>query len=164
MERYGVECSLQSETVRQKARNTNLKKYGVEYPNQNAEVMDKTSRNAYKAKEYVFPSGKIVKIQGYEFLALNYLLHTEHIPEDDIMVGAKHVPTIWYTDLLQKRHRHYVDIFIPSQNRCIEVKSTWTIDQQQDNIFLKQIAGKEIGFAYEILVYNVAHELVAVYH
>ena len=161
--KYGSENVFGSDQIKEKIRNTNMIKYGVEYPNQNAEVMDKTSKNAYKVKEYVFPSGTTVKTQGYEFLALNYLLNTEHIPEEDIVVGAKCVPKIWYTDLLQKRHRHYVDIFIPSQNRCIEIKSTWTAEKKEDSIFLKQNAGKEMGFAYEIWVYNIAHELVAVY-
>ena len=53
-----------------------------------------------------------------------------------------------------KKHRHYVDIFIPSQNKCIEVKSTWTASKKKDNIFLKQNAGKELGYLYEIWVYD----------
>ena len=53
-----------------------------------------------------------------------------------------------YTDANNKKHRHYVDIYIPSQNRCIEVKSTWTLTK--DNVFLKQEAGKKLGYKYEI--------------
>jgi hypothetical protein len=53
-----------------------------------------------------------------------------------------------------KKHRHYVDIFIKSQNRCIEIKSVWTAQKKKDNIFLKQNAGKELGYKYEIWVYN----------
>ena len=29
------------------------------------------------------------------------------------------------------KHRHFVDIFIPSQNKCIEVKSTWTAEKRR---------------------------------
>ena len=47
-----------------------------------------------------------------------------------------------------------MDIFIPYQNRCIEVKSTWTAEKKKDNIFLKQQAGKELGYNYEIWVYD----------
>ena len=54
----------------------------------------------------------------------------------------------------KKKHRHYVDIFIPSQNRCIEVKSTWTAEKKKDCIFLKQQSGKKLGYEYEIWVYN----------
>ncbi len=47
-----------------------------------------------------------------------------------------------------KNHRHYVDIFIPTQNRCIEVKSTWTAKLNEHNIYLKQNAAKELGYKY----------------
>ena len=47
-----------------------------------------------------------------------------------MVTGCKNVPTIWYIDIDididGKKRRHFVDIFIPNQNRCIEVKSTWT--------------------------------------
>jgi len=116
--------------------------------------MEKTSKNAYKLKEYVYPSGKSVRVQGTEPLALNELIQNELVNEDDIHVGAKNVPTIWYNDESGKKHRHYVDIFIKSQNRCIEVKSTWTAEKKKDNIFLKQNAAKQLGYKYEIWVYN----------
>ncbi len=35
---------------------------------------------------------------------------------------SPNVPTIWYIGNDGKNHRHYVDIFIPTENRCIEVK------------------------------------------
>jgi hypothetical protein len=35
---------------------------------------------------------------------------------------------------------------------CIEVKSSWTL--QKTNVFLKQNAGKELGYNYEIWVYD----------
>lgn len=46
------------------------------------------------------------------------------------------------------------DIFIPSQNRCIEVKSDWTYNIKSNNIELKQQATKELGYKYEIWIYN----------
>jgi hypothetical protein len=49
-------------------------------------------------------------------------------------------------------HRHFVDIFIPSKNLCIEVKSSWTM--QKPNVFFKQTSGKLLGYAYEIWVYD----------
>jgi len=114
--------------------------------------MDKISKKSYSKKEFIFPSGKIELIQGYEHFALNELLHLENIEEDEILVGAKNVPKIWYKDETDKLHRHYVDIFIPSKNLCIEVKSTWTM--KKTNVFLKQSAGKELGYNYEIWVYD----------
>jgi hypothetical protein len=111
-------------------------------------------------KEYIFPSGKIVKVQGTESYALDFLVKNELIDENDIVVGAKNVPTIWYYDKIGKKHRHYVDIFIPSQNLCIECKSTWTFNKKEDNIFLKQEAGKKLGYNYEIWVYDGKGKIV----
>ena len=64
------------------------------------------------------------------------------------------MPIIWYNDETGKKHRHYVDIYIPSQNRCIEIKSIWTAKKNKHNIFLKLNAAKELGYKYEIWVYD----------
>ena len=42
----------------------------------------------------------------------------------------------------------------PSQNKCIEVKSTWTFKKQKEIVLLKKIAAKELGYLYEIWVYD----------
>jgi hypothetical protein len=68
-----------------------------------------------------------------------------NISEDDIVVGIKNVPEIWYYDIKTKKHRHFVDIFITSQNRCVEVKSTYTKKINLQNVFLKQEAAKNLG-------------------
>ena len=122
--------------------------------------MEKASKNAYKPKDFLFPSGRIARIQGYEAFALNELLQNENIDEEDIVLGCKNVPVIWYYDDLLKKHRHYVDIYIPSQKRCIEVKSTWTASKKKDNIWLKQKFGKELGYIYEIWIYDAKGVLV----
>ena len=154
LEKYGVESFLKTKEFKDKTKKTCLEKYGIEYSSQNEEIMEKCSKNAYKLKEYKFPSGRIDKVQGYENYALDELIINEKINEIDINIGCKNVPTIWYNDENGKKHRHYVDIFIPSQNKCIEVKSTWTAEKKKDNIFLKQNAAKELGYKYEIWVYN----------
>ena len=116
--------------------------------------MEKMNKNSYKSKEYVFPSGKIINIQGYENYALNDLLEKENINESNIVTGCINVPLIWYIDKSGKKHRHYVDIYIPLQKRCIEVKSLWTLKKQKEIVFLKQTAAKEIGYLYEIWIYD----------
>lgn len=47
-----------------------------------------------------------------------------------------------------------------SQNRCIEVKSTWTAKLNNHTIFLKQDAAKKLGYIYEIWIYNTKGEIV----
>ena len=121
---------------------------------QNPEIAEKTSKKCYNPKTFVFPSGKNITCQGYEPFALQNLLEIYNINEDDIITGCKNVPSIWYNDESGKKHRHYVDIFLPSENKCIEVKSTWTLQKVSSNIFEKQNAAKELGYNYEIWVYD----------
>jgi hypothetical protein len=162
LEKYGCEYYLQTFDKSIKSKKTCLEKYGCEYPSQNIEIMDKCSKNAYKLKNYILPSGNILKIQGYENYALDEILQNS-ILEEDIINGCLNVPEIWYEDEIQKKHRHYVDIFIPSQHKMIEVKSTWTAEKKKDNIFLKQKACKNLGYLYEIWVYNNKGEKVKCY-
>jgi hypothetical protein len=126
----------------------------VEHCQQNSEVSEKTSKNAYKSKEYTFPSGKIIRVQGYEPFGINELINTEKISEDDIITNRSEVPIIWYKDTDEKEHRYFVDIYIPSQKRCIEVKSTWTMEKKRDSVFEKQQAMKDAGYECEIWVFN----------
>lgn len=162
IKRYGVNHQMLLDETKNKIRQTCIKKYGVENPQQNPEIAEKASKNSYRKKIYILPSGKEIICQGYEPLALDKLVKEENLLEDDIITGCKNMPTIWYKDKQDKKHRHYVDIFIPSQNRCIEVKSTWTAEKKKDNIYLKQEAAKQLGYKYEIWIYNAKKELVEV--
>jgi hypothetical protein len=123
--------------------------------------MEKITKKSYCKKEFIFPSGKIELVQGYENFALNELLYLDNIEENDIIIGAKNVPKIWYKDDNDKLHRHFVDIFIPSKNLCIEVKSSWTV--KKSGVFLKQDAGKELGYNYEIWVYDCKGKKIQCY-
>jgi hypothetical protein len=161
LQKFGVEYPMQSEEIREKAKQTCLERFGVEHAMQNAEVAEKSSKKSYSHKVYTFPSGKEINVQGYEPFALDELIQT--LSEDDIITGCSNVPNIAYTHDEGKQHKHFPDIFIPSQNKCIEVKSTWTAEKKKDIIFLKQNAGKQLGYNYEIWVYNGKGEKVNCY-
>jgi hypothetical protein len=163
MEKFGVENPHKSQEVKDKTKETNIERYGFEYPAQNPKIAEKASKNAYKSKDYIFPSGRIVRIQGYENLMLDELLQKENMTENDIIVSRKDVPDIWYKDENGKEHRYFVDCYIPSQQRCIEVKSTWTAEKKKDCIFLKQNAVKDAGYKCEIWIYNSKGEKVQTY-
>jgi hypothetical protein len=152
--KYGFEYPLQREEIKEKIKETNFEKYGVGHPSQCPEIYEKQNKNSYYLKDYILPSGNIIKIQGYEHFALDELCKKENNNENDIITGSKNVPTIWYNDINNKKRRHFVDIFIKSKNKCIEVKSTWTFTTQKDIIFLKQNAAKQLGYLYEIWVYD----------
>jgi hypothetical protein len=153
LERYGAVCVLSLDEFKEKSRQTNLRKYGAIHHLQNAEYAEKHLKAAYKTKQYTMPSGKTISYQGYENFGLDELLLVEKIDESDITTNRTEVPEIWYADKNGKRRRHFVDIYIKSQNRCIEIKSTWT-NQEKNNVFDKQKAAHELGYIYDIWIYT----------
>ena len=144
----GCENFFQSNDIKEKIKNTNIKKYGVEYCAQNVEIANKMLSTGIRFKDYIFPSGRIEKIQGYENIALDELINIEPVNENDIIVGCKNVPTIWYTTNDGVKHRHYVDIFIPIQNRCIEVKGEWFYIRDKHILKLKKQEAEKLGYKY----------------
>jgi hypothetical protein len=153
IKKYGVKHFSQTEEFKNKVIQTNLKKYGVQHHSQNAEVSEVMLKSAYNIKQYTFPSGKIISYQGYENFAFDDLLNIENVLEDDIFTNRTEVPELWYTDKSNKLRRHFVDIYIKSQNRCIEVKSTWT-NQEKNNVLEKKQSAINLGYNYEIWIYN----------
>jgi hypothetical protein len=151
IERYGVDNPNKTPEIREKIKQTNLDRYGVEHPSQNKEIQEKTQKNAKKYKEYKMPSGTIIKVQGYEPFALDELIKIYE--ETDIVTNRKDIPRISYT--VEDKHKYYFpDIYIPSENKIIEVKSTWTYNCKEDNVQAKAEATKEAGYEYEIWIYN----------
>jgi hypothetical protein len=158
IKRYGSENPFQSKICMDKSKQTCIKRYGYEHATQNPEIAEKASKNSYRTKDYVLPSGAVKYVQGYEPFALDELLLT--FDEDEILTGATNVPKIDYTGADGKAHTHMPDIYIPFINTLIEVKSTWTAKKKDDSIFLKQAAAKSHGYNYEIWVYNAKGQKV----
>jgi len=151
---FGVEHPLKSDLIKEKIKKTNLLKYGVEYPIQNPEIMEKYVKTSHNRKKYIFPSGRVELVQGYEPFALNDLIINEKIDESDIIVGVKNVPEIKFIGEDKKIHRYYVDIYIPSQNKCIEVKSEYTYNDNKITNLLKESAAKDLGYNFEFWIYD----------
>ena len=133
-EKYGVDNISQLEEIKQKVKETNNKKFGVDYPAQNAYIMEKTIKKCYSYKEVISPSGKVLKMQGYEPFAYRDLITKYN--EDEIIIKRTEVPEIWWTDEQGKKHRYYVDFYIPKDKLMIEVKSprTYNKDYQKGKI------------------------------
>lgn len=154
LEKYGKDNYFKTDEFKIKLKEINNEKYGVDYAMQNAEVANKSSKNSYLSKEYTFPSGNKINVQGYECFALDKLIKEEKINEADILTSRIDVPEIWYCDELNHRHRHFVDIYVKSQKRCIEVKSEWTFNKNKEKVLLKQKSAKDLGYKYDIWIFN----------
>jgi hypothetical protein len=60
-----------------------------------------------------------------------------------------------------KKNRYFVDCLIKSENKCIEVKSTWTV--KKENVFLKHQSTKDAGYKCEIWVYDGKGNIIEKY-
>ena len=148
---FGVDNPNKLPEIRDKIKKTCLERYGVEHAAQCPEVMEKTQKNAKKYKPYTMPSGEIRQIQGYENYALDELVKT--YTEEDIITDRKNIPRISYT-ANEKTRYYFPDIYIPSINKIIEVKSTWTYKCKLDYINEKAEATRQAGYEYETWIYN----------
>ncbi len=183
IERYGVSNPLKSSEIREKAMVTYFEKHGYAYPMQNPEVKEKIAqtmierygvrhgmhhpeiyarvvKNAFKLKEYVMPSGRIIHCQGYEPFAYDILL--QNYSEEEILCEVDiiaRLPAFWYEHNGVKR-RYYPDIFIESTCTIIEVKSEWTYSCKTDIVMIKRQAVIDAGFECEIWIINEHGKLI----
>lgn len=153
----GTDWYVQSEDFKEKFKKTMISKYGVEQVMHYTPSFEKSMDTSYKKKLYVFPSGRIEKIQGYEGFAINDLLDSGY-PEDDIVVSnkaiEKHTGNIWYMDSENKRRKYYPDIYIVSENRIIEVKSDYTYDSAYSINIRKRKSCLDLGIVFEFWIYD----------
>jgi hypothetical protein len=152
--KYGCINPLENIVIKEKMKQTNLKKYGYENAMYNSMIAERAGKNAYKSYDYIFPSGNKIRIQGYENFGIDYLLTVKKYTEEQIVTGRLRTPSLWWVDDNDKRHRHYVDIFLPHKNKCIEIKSTRTFELHKENNLLKMANAILAGFDYEIWVFD----------
>lgn len=132
--------------------------YGVEYPSQNPEILEKILRTSFSTKPFTFPSGRTENVQGYENICINYLLK-KGINEENIVVGSKNVPRVKYS--FEGKNRYYFpDIFIANKNRLIEVKSDYTYRKDKEKNLAKWAAASKTGYKFEVYIYNTKKNLL----
>ena len=149
--KYGSEYTLQVSEIRDKAKQFYLKNFGVEHNMQVPEIFEKNRSSSHKFKSYTFPSGKQVLIQGYENYALDKLI--ESYTEDEIVVGASLVPKIIYK-FNNKIKRYFPDIHIPKDNLIIEVKSTYTMENELELNLAKRKACIDQGYDFKFWIFH----------
>lgn len=153
----------------QKRRNTCLKLYGVENILMLPAIKSKVNRFNGQSKEYKFPSGNKVIVSGYEPIALDLLL--EKYSEQDIIVGQffestsrknYNIPTFNYKNIKGTTRIYYPDLYVPSENKIIEVKSRWWYEgsgdwkyyDRKENNLRKKNACLLAGYVFEFWILN----------
>ena len=155
---YGVEHNTQRQMVKDKIQSTCLRKYGVKSTTQVPEIFERCMKRAYRYKQFTFPCGNVVDVQGYEPYALDLLTICDYT-YDDITIKQKGIPPIWY-HVDNKRKRYFPDIYIKKENTIIEVKSdyTWKVDRQKCEL-VKSVCEKQ-GIKFCVWVFNKNGEMV----
>lgn len=116
--------------------------------------MASSAKNAYNRKPYVFQDGQTVMVQGYEPWALG-ILERQGYKLSDLVLGKL---LFTYND----GHKYYPDIFIPDENRIVEVKSPWTYKKNQDKNYDKAAYAVAAGYGMEFWVFDQKQNLTIV--
>jgi hypothetical protein len=145
-----VDHPWKSELVREKCCETNLKNLGVKHPLQNIEIFKKVQDALYNNKNMILPSGLEVTYQGYENVAITTLLGKGYL-EEQLVLDRDLIPIIKY-EFENKSRVYFPDIFIPHENKIIEVKSTWTYEKDLEQNLAKRQACLDQGYSFEFWI------------
>lgn len=183
LKKYGTNCTLQNDEIKEKSKKTMLEKYGVFNPMLNEEIKEKAEKTKldkfghsnmfktshfidetkktnlekygtehspanYAMKEFVWKSGEVAKVQGYESIVLTEL-EEQGYNFNDVITDRKSIPKFTYIFEGMKK-TYYPDFYIPSENLIIEVKSEWTLQAQLEKNKAKFEAVKEAGYNFRL--------------
>jgi hypothetical protein len=160
-ERFGVPYTLMNPDIKAKADAVILERFGVRNVSQNVEIHTKRLVSLFSSKPYTFPSGRTVTVQGYEGFAIDLLLSEGIVEdEDEIEVESRKMPTYNYIGIDCAVHRYFPDIWIPTKNTIIEVKSTYTYQANLEVNLLKAQAVRDAGQIYRLMIMDPKGKLL----
>jgi hypothetical protein len=154
---WGGNHPTKFKSVQDKKRKTNLEKYGYGCSLQNPKIYDKNIKSCYSSKNYILPSGKNIKLQGYEPWAMDILLKSFN--EDDLYSDKEKIIELtgnFEYSILDKTCFYFPDIYIKSENKVIEVKSTYTygLNDEKNKLKKKSVIDKDINFEFWVFDNN----------
>lgn len=155
-----VNSKIGEESVKNKIKQTFLLKYGS-HPMQCEQTFENNLRSRTNFKSYTLPSGKIIKLQGYENYGIEFLL--KKYEESDILSSVSEINkeigiiNYLYLDSLRK---YYPDFFIKSVKKIYEVKSIWTYKSNIEKNKLKKEACESMGIRFEFLIFDYRGNLI----
>jgi DNA-binding CsgD family transcriptional regulator len=119
--------------------------------NKSEEFQRKCLSNSGKNKEYILPSGKTIKLRGYEPNFLDYIFNNDILKESDIIF---HPSRIVY-NYKNKDYYYYPDFFIPKLNLIVETKSSWILKKQGEyKTIQKEKAVITEGYNFLLIIDN----------
>lgn len=145
-ERYGADYFVQSEECKRLM----MEKYGAEHAMQCPMLFRKAAASLFNRKPYIFKNQTFMLL-GYEDRAIDDILKEENI---DVMYAGEceEIPVFeYYID--GKKHLYYPDIYIPENNKIIEVKSVYTYNQDVEKNKYKAMCVSE-HYVFELRIYD----------
>ena len=150
--------------ITEKKRNTCRDRFGVDSPFFLPDIRKKSAIANSIGREYALPSGKVIRVRGYEDAAINKLLkyYTEFDLVFDDTLAEYGLPVFMYNDNRKHTLKYYPDIYIPKENKIIEVKGRWWWDGNGDlkyqNRLEKNLKKRQsvidAGYQYEVWLYE----------
>lgn len=160
-EKYNSISPFGNKEIQEKSKDTNISRYGFTNAMQNGEILKKQQQSSYKYKEYSLPDGKTIDVQGYEHYILNYLFENNY-NQNEIITGIDKVPNIKYM-FENKEHVYFCDIFIPKENKIIEVKSKYTYEKELERNILKKEACIRDGYDFKFYMYDEKSKVITIF-
>lgn len=107
----------------------------------------KAHNGLHKRKEFTLPSGKIIKLQGYEDDFLYYVFKYSNLTEDEFQWSPRF--RIKISNKNKGKHIHYYpDFYLPKYNLVIEIKSEYIYQLQLGLNKRKIRKTKEAGYKF----------------
>jgi len=171
--RYGVYHPMLNQSFKKATSNTIRAKYDVDWYVQSNDFklksFDKKGKlydgpAGFKYKEYILPSGMVVKVQGYENFALDILFKS--YSESDVSISyydiKDEIGILNY--VMDDKDRIYLpDIYIKSENKIIEVKSEYIYNIEIEKNICKKEACILLGMQFEFWIMNKHGKLVNIF-
>ncbi|CCV01749.1 zinc-ribbon-containing protein [Invertebrate iridescent virus 22] len=159
LDKYGVDHYSKTDQFKVDYIKTCLDKYGVDNPMKCPNIFKKSMSSSFSRKPFIFPSGRVDYVMGYEPTVLNKLL--EKYDEDDIITDVCYIPTFKYKRVSSDARPlkdefvisvYYPDILLP--DKIIEVKSEYHYNKDKRNVCRKMKAVAKSGYFGELWVYK----------
>lgn len=150
--------------ITEKKRVACMDRYGIENPFFLPNVRTKSALANSIGREFTLPSGRIIKVRGYEDVVITTLLKL--LTEEEVIVDDTlreySIPVFTYTDSGRHVLRYYPDIYIPKENKIIEVKGRWWWDgngiEKYRNRLTKNLKKRkaviDAGYQYEVWLFE----------
>lgn len=163
---FGTEWHSQTIDWQEKVKDTSRAKFGADWYMQTEKFDSVRQKFVFNWKSYVLPSGKEVKVQGYEDRILPILI--QKFGENDLAISNDEIESclgkIHYVGKDGKTHRYIPDIYVKSENLIIEVKSPWTYEVQRETNLLKADACKNKGINFKFVLIDSKGNMNEIYH